>query len=468
MSLKTLRKIPKTIGFRLTFWYSFIFTLSVFLLFLFAYVYLQATLIHKDHDEILTELRELHTLYQSGGIPSVEKNVVSFRKSPEKNKFFIRIASQNNHTRYIYFPYQWVEFDIKSLEVIAPTPKKWIRISDQYHKAYLEIMTTHLNDGGVLQVGQDTRERERILTKFKDAGTIIILPLLLLGILGGSVLAYRALHPIRHLIDSVQSISRDMEALGKRVPNPHSGDELEELISLFNEMLQKIETLIKAMKNSLDNVAHDLRTPVTRLRCMAELALQKEHLPEECQNALGECLEESIEIQKLLNTLMDISEAETGVLHLDLQAISLNQVIKKVLDLYGFVAEEKELQIEIEMHPHLPIRADPTRLTQVLANLIDNAIKFTPRQGSVSIKAFPQGKEAVMVIEDTGIGIAESDLPRIWERLYRGDQSRSKKGLGLGLSLVKAIITLHGGSIEVKSQLGKGSTFTVRLPRVEI
>jgi len=464
MLLKTLRKIPKTIGFRLTFWYSCIFVVSVFLLFLFAYIYLQTTLIHKDHDETLSRLGELQALYQSGGIPLIERDVISYKKSPEKNKFFIRISNRNNQTEYFYLPYQWVEFDIKSLEVTPPTPKKWFRLPDQGHKAFLEINSIRLNDGDFLQVGQDTRERLRILIKFKGAATIIILPLLLLGILGGNLLAYRALHPIRHLIDSVQSISRDMEALGRRVPNPHSGDELEKLIFLFNEMLQKIETLIKAMKNSLDNVAHDLRTPVTRLRCMAELALQAERLPKECQNALGECLEESIEIQKLLDTIMDISEAETGVLHLNLQIVPIDQVLKKVTDLYAFVAEEKGISLEVAAQPHLFTLADPTRLSQALANLIDNAIKFTFQGGHISLKAFPQGGKAAISIKDTGVGISEKDLPKIWERLYRGDQSRSKKGLGLGLSLVKAIIVLHKGSIEVESQAGKGSTFTVLLP----
>jgi len=464
MSLKILRKLPKTIGFRLTFWYSAIFIVSVFLLFFFAYVYLQSTLTHRDHDETLSKLRELRALYQSGGIPLIERELISFRKLPGENKFFIRISDRNNQTKFFYLPYQWVEFDIKNLMTMPPVSQKWFRLPDQRHKVFLEINSTRLNNGNLLQVGQDTRERFRILTKFKDAATIIILPLLLLGILGGSLLAYRALRPIRHLIDSVQSISRDMEALGKRVPNPRSGDELEELISLFNEMLRKIETLIMAMKNSLDNVAHDLRTPVTRLRCMAELALQQENLPEECQNALGECLEESMDIQRLLDTLMDISEAETGVLQLDLQIIPVDQIIKKVTDLYAFVAEEKGIRMTVTSQPQLSILADPTRLSQALANLIDNAIKFTPQGGRVSVETFLQGEKVAVVIKDTGMGIPENDLPRIWERLYRGDQSRSKKGLGLGLNLVKAIIGLHKGSVEVESRPNKGATFTVLLP----
>ncbi len=460
--------MPKTLGFRLTFWYSAIFIVSVSFLFLFAYIYLDATLVRKDRDETLTRLRELSTLYQSGGMSLFIKGVAASKKAPGKNKFFIRLASPRNRTLYIYLPYQWVGFKIKSLETTPPANKEWLRIPDRYQQVFLEVATIRLSNGNWLEVGQDTRERQRILEKFKGVATIVILPLFLLGILGGNFLSRRALHPIRHLIDTVHAISLDMGALGKRVPNPHSGDELEELITLFNQMLQKIDTLIRAMKDSLDNVAHDLRTPVTRLRCRAELALQSEDDPEEYRRAIEECLEESIVIQKLLNALMDISEAETGTMRLHRQCIRLRKVIQKIIEIYTFVAEEKAIQLSLSVSPDLSVTADPTRLGQALANLIDNAIKYTPPGGRITLEATREGTRAVIRIQDTGIGIPKKDLPRIWDRLYRGDQSRSQKGLGLGLSLVKAIITLHHGSVDVESQVGKGTTFTVYLPTEDV
>ena len=468
MSSKILRKTPKTIGFRLTFWYSAIFIVSVSLLFLFAYIYLETTLVRKDHDETLSRLRELKSFYQSGGVFLLIKGISASKKSPEKNKFFIRIADRENHTLYIYLPYQWVGFDIGKLETIPPAGGKWIRIPDRYQRGFLEVTSTRLARGGWLQVGQDTRERRRILEKFKGTTTIIILPLFLLGALGGSFLARRALSPLRQLITSVRAISDNMDALGREVPNPHSGDELEELITLFNTMLRRIDTLIRAMKNSLDNVAHDLRTPVTRLRCRAELTLQSRGNPEECLKALEECLEESLEMQRLLDALMDISEAETGVMKLDTQRVSMDQLLYKIADLYDFVAEEKGVFLDVNVQPHLFVMADPTRLGQALANLVDNAIKFTLTGGKVGLEGFQQGKDVVIQVWDTGVGISERDLSRIWDRLYRGDQSRSQKGLGLGLSLVKAIIMLHHGRVEVKSQPGKGSIFTVTLPRADV
>ena len=464
MLSKIPRKTPKTIGFRLTFWYSAIFIVSASLLFLFVYIYLETTLVRKDHDETLSRARELGTLYQSGGLSLFVKGVAASKKAPGKNKFFIRLASRDNRTIYIYLPYQWVGFNIRKLETLPPVNGKWIRIPDRYQRIALEVYAARLRDGRWLEVGQDTRERQRILAKFKGVATIIVLPLFLLGVLGGSFLSYRALYPIRNLIHTVHAVSEDMEALGKRVPDPRSGDELEELVTLFNQMLEKIDTLIRAMKNSLDNVAHDLRTPVTRLRCRAELALQAGEDTDEYRKAVEECLEESLIIQKLLDTLMDISEAETGAMKLDLQSVRIDQVIRKVVEIYSFVAEEKGVEIKAERLPELSIEADPTRLGQGLANLLDNAVKFTPEGGRVIVKAFQEDEKAVIIVQDTGCGIPEKDLPRIWDRLYRGDQSRSKKGLGLGLSLVRAIITLHQGSIEVKSAPGKGTTFIISLP----
>ncbi len=467
MSSKTLRKTPKTIGFRLTFWYSALFIVSVSLLFLFAYVYLDATLVRKDHDETLSRLRELKSFYQSGGVLLLIKGISASKKTPEKNKFFIRIADPENRTLYIYLPYQWVAFDIRELEAIPPKQGQWIRIPERDNRVFLEVSSTRLLNGDWLQVGQDTRERQRILDKFRGVTMIIILPLLILGILGGSFLARRALYPLRQLISTVRAIARDMESLDREVPNPHTGDELEELITLFNAMLRRIATLIKAMKNSLDNVAHDLRTPVTRLRCRAELTLQSRDDPEEYRKALEECLEESHEMQRLLDALMDISEAETGVMHLNTRRVQVDQLLCKIADLYDFVAEEKGVSVEVSVQPGLYVMADSTRLGQALANLVDNAIKFTLSGGKVTIEGFREGDSVVIQVRDTGIGIPEKDLPRIWDRLYRGDQSRSQKGLGLGLSLVRAIVMLHKGKVAVESQPGRGTTFTVTLTMTE-
>jgi signal transduction histidine kinase len=252
--------------------------------------------------------------------------------------------------------------------------------------------------------------------------------------------------------------------MAARVPGRETGDELDELVRLFNGMLEKIETLINAMKGSLDNVAHDLRTPMTRFRNIAETALQSAENETLSREALGTCLEESDRILRLLNTLMDISEAETGVMRLERIVVDIATLVGGIVDVYRYVAEEKALRVHVNIPNGLYVTADRERMSQVLANLLDNAIKYTPPGRQIFFEACQGRGEVILSIKDTGIGISQSDLPRIWDRLYRGDHDSSQMGLGLGLSQVKAIIQAHNGRIDVVSEPGKESTFSIYLP----
>jgi signal transduction histidine kinase len=166
----------------------------------------------------------------------------------------------------------------------------------------------------------------------------------------------------------------------------------------------------------------------------------------------------------MVNTLMDISEAETGVLTLRREPVPLRQLLADAVDLYEDVAETRHVTVTLEPGPDVVVDGARDRLRQVFANLLDNAIKYTPEGGAVQLAVRRDGDWAVATVIDTGVGIAAQHLPRIWDRLYRADPSRSERGLGLGLSLVKAYVTAHGGTVDAVSTPGRGSTFTVRLP----
>jgi signal transduction histidine kinase len=279
---------------------------------------------------------------------------------------------------------------------------------------------------------------------------------------GGAIFAHRATAPVREIMRTARTIINTGN-LAERVPESQAQSELAELARQFNRVLEKNQTLIRAMRESLDNVAHDLRTPLTRLRGSAELALQTDS-DAQTREALADCVEESDRVLTMLNTLMDVTEAEHGMMRLHRERTSVSELIENVLEVYRLIAEEKRIEIKTDFSGPCYAVVDPNRTKQALANLIDNALKYTPEGGSISVACEQADQSIEVYVRDNGIGIPPEEQPRIWERLYRGDKSRGQRGLGLGLSLVKAVVEAHGGQVTVRSVSGSGSEFTVRLP----
>jgi len=320
-----------------------------------------------------------------------------------------------------------------------------------------------LSDGSVLQVGRPTGTRQEVLARFRDILAAVVGATFVLALTVGGVLTRRALRPVRELARTVGDTVRTGR-LDARVPQREGGDALDELVRLVNAMLDRIEGLVRGMHGSLDAVAHDLRTPLMRLRVRAEDALTSEAEPGDYREALSDCLEEADRLGDMLDSLMDLSEAEAGAMALRREPIRVSDLFEETGELFSDLAEERGVALHVSPGGTLAALGDRNRLRQVLANLVDNALKYTPQGGEVRLDARPDGDEVAIEVSDTGVGIAEDDLPRIWDRLFRADRSRSQRGLGLGLSLVKAIVEAHGGRAEVESAPGRGSRFTVRLP----
>ncbi len=464
MSWKRLKAFARTLSFRLNVWYAVVFVVSSALVFALLYFLLGQAIDRKDREVIEARLGEYVAVYENGGVPALQGWVQRVNEARKQRTFFVRVASRDRVDLLIVVPEDWLPQEVSRMDIRgSPQFQAWLRVPRD-EEVDLTVASTFLRDGTFFQVGRSSESRERLLGRFREVFAVIIAPVLILGFLGGALLTRRFTLPLRHLAGAVRAIINTGK-MSVRVPTRRADDELENLIVLFNRMLDGNEELFRALCESLDNVAHDLRTPLSRLRASVEDALTHSPAAGEARGVLADALEETERVETIIRTLMDVAQAEAGVMRLRIQPTDLGALVDAGLELYEDVAAEKEIVVEKRFHEPVIVPADAPRIRQVFANLLDNALKYTPHGGRVVISANLTADEAVVCFHDNGPGIALADLPRIWDRLYRGDKSRAEHGLGLGLSLVKAIVEAHGGRAEVDNPADGGANFQVKLPR---
>jgi signal transduction histidine kinase len=447
--------LARTFGLRIATWYATLFVGGALAIVSLTYYLTASSLAQRDQQIINAKLGEYASAYARGGVQGLADMVRDEqRTAPER--LFVRIANRGAEA------------------VVLSMPDGW-------DPSTLEIGALRLSDGTLVQVGKSTEARGDLLARFRAVLGLVTLSIVVIALTGGFLATRSAVIPIRRLTQAVRRIIRTgrTDARVPLVGGPGSDDALDELTTLFNAMLDKIEGLVDAMRGALDNVSHDLRTPLTRLRGTAEIALASPPDMDRYREALADCVEESDRVLVMLNTLMDISEAESGTMQLHREPVALADVVAYALDLYRDVAEAKGVEVRLKPEERVRLKpdttvdavvvnADRTRLEQVVANLIDNAVKYTPAGGRVELEVGREGDDAVLRVRDNGIGIPADELPRVWDRLFRGDRSRAERGLGLGLSLVKAVVGAHDGTVAVTSEPGQGSVFEIRLKTIHL
>jgi signal transduction histidine kinase len=278
----------------------------------------------------------------------------------------------------------------------------------------------------------------------------------------------------RRAVSGVEAVTRTAReisggTLDKRVPVGSRGDEIDQLATTFNQMLGRIEALITEIKEMTDNIAHDLKSPITRIRGMAEVTLSTAKAIGEYETMAASTVEECDRLLDMINTMLMITKTESGVHQLEYREVDMARLVYDACELLETVAEDKGLSLACEAPESFPLVVDQRMIQRILTNLLDNALKYTPAGGDVRVSLSEEdGGKAVVAVQDTGPGIPPDDLPHIFERFYRSDHSRSQPGTGLGLSLARALARAHQGDISVSSTLGRGSTFTLILPKTKI
>jgi len=442
---------------------SLIFFASI--LFVVADAIIRASLDNEEQALLRSRLLEFYALYQSGNLNLLENENFSERLYREERAYVVRIAGRDNQTRFLSAPSQWRNYPFEILErIYSPGEGQLIRLKIPQTTEELIFSSLVLPDQNILQVGLSSSQKEKTLTQFRTAYFLTLIPLLSLCALISAFFASRFLRPVSNLIKATRTITLTGQ-IEQRIPDLRGGDELAELTRYFNAMLDRLENLIQSMRESLDQVAHDLRTPLTRLRIKAEKALTGKASKEVLASALKDCLKESASLLKLLENLLAISQAEAGLMHLNKVEEDLSAFLLDLSDFFQYLAEEKNIRLQPRIEKNLLAHFDPNRLRQALANLLENAIKYSPSHRQVIVKAVSNALQIVIEISDEGPGFAPEEVPYIFKRFYRAKGPKEVFGFGLGLYLAKTIIEAHGGQISVASTPGLGTTFRVVLPR---
>ena len=459
-----LDRLGQSLALRLAVQYALVFALGAAVLFGVLYWLLANALDARERTALVRQTEDLAGWFERGSISALRSRVDS-DSSPNARSFFVRLIRPDNVAVYEKWPADWIETQVQQIPLGAFTYTreiKTLRIPQNALRDYT-IATRQWPNGWQLQVGRLLDSRAVLLRPLRGAFASVGAAALILSVAGGTLLAWRATRPLRAVSDTARRILLTGD-LSARVPAPHGRDELAVLVRQLNTLLDKNATHVRVLRETLDNLAHDLRTPLTRLRGTAELAMQDAGDPVEARAALADCVNESDRVLHLLETLLDISAAEAGALKLNRDHIDARSLTERAVNLYREVAEEKRIEVNLDQPAPAELLADAVRLGQAVNNLVDNALKYTPAGGRVTVGARPEAHAVVIEVSDNGPGVPAGEREAIFRRLYRGDASRSQRGLGLGLSMVKAIVEAHGGTVRVDDAPGGGARFTVTIP----
>jgi heavy metal sensor kinase len=324
---------------------------------------------------------------------------------------------------------------------------------------------------GAIFAGADTKSAELRLEQLLLTIVIAFFVGVLPAILVGGWLAARALEPVDRIITEVREIT-DGRSLHRRLALPMTRDELSRLAETLNQMMTRLERSFAALRRFTADASHELKTPLTVVRAGVERAITRPGMPQEALAPLEETLQEVNRMTELLDSLLTLARADEGRAELHREPVDLREIIEEAGETGELLAEHAGVGIEIRLPPEpvvLPL--DRSRMRQLALNLIENAVKYTPRGGQVSVELAGNDGRVVFSVADTGIGIAPGDLPHVFDRFWRADSARTRTseraGTGLGLAICKWIAEAHGGTIDVQSRPGRGTTFTVGLPRTE-
>jgi heavy metal sensor kinase len=460
----------RSLSFRLVTWYAGLLILVFVLLGALTVVllrqYLEANVLDTQERRARQIADTLVAAVSRTG-ESVIGHEVADLYAPEENERFIRITRADGHVVYVSGKPRDGSFDPSKVPALRPA-----RAGDLQRKVDLPAgsmliaaLPYAVGDAAyVVEVGVSSARTEETLRQVLLMLAIGLPIAVTVAVIGGFVLVRRALKPVDNLSQKAAAITQ--HNLSERLPVVRTGDELERLSLSLNVMISRLEDAINSSKQFVADASHELRTPLAVLRGELENLAQDIELKPQTRETLGSALEEVDRLAEIVEGLLALSRLDTGETREQWVKFDLAELVTTTADQMSLLAEDKNITVACDSATRVMIEGDQARLKQVVVNLLDNAIKYTPNGGRIELKIAREDGDAVLDIADDGIGIPAEALPHVFKRFFRVDSSRSREqgGAGLGLSIVKSICDAHGARVEVSSTLGQGSLFRIRQP----
>ena len=467
MLLKKINSIRHTLAFRLTLWYAGLFMLTSCVAFLFFYMLITSVIRGRTDQDLLGEARTLSSILKVQGIKAVRRQIIFEAQAAGEKKIFFRLLSLDGQEFSSSNMSYWRNIGVAKAainQLINENQPVFNTVSLPDRKHNIRILYAPIGRNIILQLGQSMENYTRFIEAFRKIFVTTMASLFVFAAITGWFMARRALACVEAVTRTARQISES--SLKERVPVKKYQDEIDQLAITFNQMLDRIQTLVTGIREMSDNIAHDLKSPITRIRGISEVSLTTGASENEYENMAASTVEECDRLLDMINTMLVISKTEARLGQFENKELDIARQVQDACELFLPMADNAGLTLVCDAPARLLICGDIRMIQRMISNLIDNGVKYTAEGGHIMVAAHPGGQQSIQIsIKDTGIGISADDMPHIFERFYRCDPSRSRTGTGLGLSFARAIARAHGGDITVSSEPDKGSLFTVVLPR---
>jgi heavy metal sensor kinase len=462
---------PRSLRFRLLAWFAGLLVLVVVLFGFYTYRHIESFVVEVQRSALAHRAQQIAAMLEAApkGNDSAVGGQIAARFAPELNDKFVRVTRPGGSVLYVSGVPNDHSFDPAAVPAFPPAlvaRGRWRYPASPHGDLLLTALPVTTGAGVYLvEVGASLGGSYRLLRALLltlAAGLPIVL---ILAIAGGYVVIWRALRPVQNMMSAAQDIT--LHHLSRRLPVPASGDEIASLASALNQMIARLDESFQNTSRFTADASHELRTPLTIVRGELEALLLPGDLPQHVHDTLASLLEEIERLVRIVEGLFALARLDTGEAQKERVRFNLAGLAETTAEQMCLLAEEKQISLVCETREPIEVEGDRARLKQVIVNLLDNAIKYTGRDGEIRLSVRAQNGTATLEIRDNGPGAPEAALPHLFERFYRAESVRDGQtsGAGLGLSIVHSICTAHGGSVSVRNHAGSGFQVTVTLPR---